>query len=1685
MCFPLGAATAILHEGGISVQASGRLWAITVIFPEKEWLFQQKVSMRKLTSVILTNNVQWSTFRLPIWFRSVNFAILMMLHDTCRAMMKRLTLQYIIYMKRKTNLLIAACMALSPALMGTEAAAQTFEKLFEWAPDYYADINDDGKQEYFLYGKWRTLAGEELCSLPDGMGVNAMVCSMFYITANPVPGFASAANNYYKTGGDVFYMKDGKYVITKAYEGDDALMGATWADINLDGRMDVLYWKNEAINQGYVYVPYVKMLCADGTFVDQPLEVVTDMDELQGAMDATGGNGTFSVSNNSSFSGFCSGKGVSFPVGPMNVVDLNQDGYPDFIDEKGFSYLSLGDGRYYLASIAARKVRAGDVNGDGLTDLLVYDGNELKLKLNTGQGFKDVSLLSNNNLRDVYMLDCDGDGHLDILAAVTAEDASFLAFFRNQGNGTFKRTVRSFEELVNWEAPYFINNNGLPSMVSYADGDLMCWNWDASFNVEKVALTSGVRSFNKFFLLDVDGDGKIDMPGQADSKEFGIFHCKVEKANTPPARMQAPKLLLDKSTGLLRAEWEHGTDAENSAGDLSYEFEITSPSGEYLFRTFTKSLFTLASAGSWGTSSVQARVRAIDGSGMKGKWSDVAKQDGILAVPSVALICPYNASTGDTVFVHELSGMKCEMKGLPDGRLVTDKDGRKGFVFASHGTKKIELAAQNGMTISRRIELQPVRVESTYLNYSAKRFGLPSDLGFCFDFAQLGALQAMAGSGYYKWNGHKYEKQPVFDFSDGAPAQFVFDANMDGLPDPAEDNLYLGQYSLKVAVNQGDGDFLKSTVSGEFSGSGNIYSYMDINNDGLMERFYRGYDGNHYFYRTDMNEGLVKTDYMDLGDQSKNIDFCLDVCADFDRDGRLDILGNTKGEDGYPYWAILFNEGNGRWTVKHILQTNEPLADIVVYDVDGDGYVDIVRNYWTRKAVSRNRGNREFADWEELDGYLLKMDIDQDGLADLQLSDDGRSVIVSNHGSPVQVPMNFDLFRSDFADINNDGVPDYIDIGGSVIMRIANNNTAPTAPTTLIATQTADEVIISWDGATDKESTTSQLRYNISIKEKGATGDDAYIWSPLNATSNQARMSLVPGIPTYYRQATKLPMPISRFQAGKTYEICVQAIDPWYASSPFSKVIEFTPQAECHITLPAKAGVDEYVAYRTVSNVQGALSIRQAEGMDLSKAGYIKWNTPGVKTVVTTNTNSMIKSTTQILIVDKPNLDVQIPARALAGQTLVVDMPECMRNVGAKVSVTSDEAKVAYDANSNKAVVTLPEQDGDCQLTITYADDVWQKAITRNYNINVVGQNWTPQIAQVKVADGHSVIQWDEQNLPAPELFTGMVNIYRESDIADSYDLIAQVPMSQGKYVDEQSHSEVCSYRYQMTLSTIYGVETLSSTVHATMHVLANRGLGNDINIRWTPYEGTTVAQYVVYAGTSPDNMQLVDRLSGYARSYVHHRNSDATTYYAVGFVAKSELSGKAKAKTIANDEIVSNIISSADAYSVNAVQSIEIATREEEATFTQERLTLHLLAYVTPSQASIGKVEWSLLAGESLVNLSDDGVMQLIPGTKGGEVVVQAKAIDGSGITATRTFAVPQVSGVESVEANADGVKISAMLGGVRLTGITNPTDVIVTTANGTVVYRSILAADHRIALSNGLYIVRAGNRVGKVMVR
>ena len=123
--------------------------------------------------------------------------------------------------------------------------------------------------------------------------------------------------------------------------------GATWADVNLDGLEDLLYWDN---SDG-TYRPYFKIQKRDGTFTTQPMPVVTDPEKLKSAQYAMAGNGAFTI-RTTGMTAFASPNSGYYSKDPMTVVDLNLDGYPDFIDENGNSLISLGNGKYYSAAFS-------------------------------------------------------------------------------------------------------------------------------------------------------------------------------------------------------------------------------------------------------------------------------------------------------------------------------------------------------------------------------------------------------------------------------------------------------------------------------------------------------------------------------------------------------------------------------------------------------------------------------------------------------------------------------------------------------------------------------------------------------------------------------------------------------------------------------------------------------------------------------------------------------------------------------------------------------------------------------------------------------------------------------------------------------------------------------------------------------------------------------------------------------------------------------------------------------------------------------------------------------------------------------------------------------------------------------------------------------------------------------------
>lgn len=1605
---------------------------------------------------------------------------------------------------KKFNLLLLTGLVLLPTI---PLSAQTFEDVFKEGahsvPTFFDDVNNDGKLEYLWnYNKdkmqWLSIDGSlvlDLNAIKDN-GIcadnirNNRYLKLQKLNAEPYSGFAYYGVDYSSIKCKVLIPRNGSYVYHEFRM--ENTTGATWADVNLDGLEDLLYWDN---SDG-TYRPYFKIQKRDGTFTTQPVPVVTDPEELKSAQYAMAGNGAFTIRTNG-MTAFASPNSGYYSKDPMTVVDLNLDGYPDFIDENGYSLISLGNGKYYSAAFSGR-VKVADVNGDGLTDLIVYSNGELKLKLNTGTDFKETLLLSNNAVDGIHVLDCNGDGLLDVLVTVPGKENSFIAFLKNQGNGTFKRTVKSFTGEYKWSAPYFINNNGLPSLFTLGDftfkkddssvitireGLVTIWNWNSNFKVTPTSINQDTSYALTLPPRDIDGDGKMEFSAYIPENDWaaeksGIFRYAVDKVNTAPKKMKVPGLVLDKSIGMLRAEWEAGSDAENATGDLSYEFEISS-GGEYLYRTYTKSLFALAAAGVWGKNSVSARVRAIDACGMKGEWSDYAQLTDISQLATFT-IDKKTVSTCDTVFVSSLNGQNFTLRGKPDGTIVTSADGRQGIMFDTFGKKQIEGVSSDGLTFALDVDVLPFRIENI-----ASNFG-----GVFFDYFQEGRMLGMRWNGLCVYNNGKFDKLPVFGLSDGVDSDrlAVFDANMDGLPDVLCSPFNANR--IQAVINIGDGDFEKSTDAYTYDGKEYYvrypYYYVDLNNDGLLD--YCSYDSDASKHKVYYNngDGTFTSKPLDFGDYTLD-EVYYKAFADYDRDGRIDALVRLKNNNNKKCYAVAFNKGNGKFDVVEIkLPANSELSsDSKPYDIDGDGYMDIMSYY-----PVMNKGNRTFEVQQIYSNNRpVYIDFDLDGKLDYQ-SRNGMEFTVSNNGSPVTFenlqPKGYigetSYYADNFADVDNDGVPDrtYADL---YLIKQKCINTSPTAPTTVYANQKNGEVVISWSGATDKESTNAQLLYNISIRKKGETGDGSYIWSPLNANDDNAKMART-GIQTYYRQATTLPMPISRFEAGKTYEICVQTLDPWMAHSPFSKVIEFTPTETTLVSLPEKAGVGQAVKVSVESNV-GEITLTTDDG-EVRNDGTIVWNTPGLKTVLAVSAaNSQVQGTVRIMIYEQPSLEVNIPDKVLAGQTIVVNMPECFRNEDAKVSVSADNAEVAYDANTNQTVVAISENATSCSLKLNYSDDVWSSVVKKNYDVEVVGVGWQPQLAQVTVADGHNVLEWNAgQTLPDASIFTGKVNVYRETNVADSYEKIGEIALESGRFVDTDSRPDVKSNRYMITLPTVYGVESAPSRVHASVHLMVNKGMGNDINLHWTPYEGADISQYVIFAGATPDNMQVVETLSGYSRSYVHHRTSDDVTYYAIGMKQKSGAMKSRGMRAEAKQEVVSsNVISSKEAYAVKLVTNIEIQTEETDATISETQTTLHLKAWVTPVLATIANVEWSIVEGAEFATIDKNGVFTANMGSKAGSVVVQAKAIDGSGVVAKRTFDIPQSTGVSAV---TDGASAVTIISGYGHIFVKNASGLItVTTASGAVVYRSVADGERKVCLPAGIYIVKTGKTARKVVVR
>lgn len=858
----------------------------------------------------------------------------------------------------------------------------------------------------------------------------------------------------------------------------------------------------------------------------------------------------------------------------------------------------------------------------------------------------------------------------------------------------------------------------------------------------------------------------------------------------------------------------------------------------------------------------------------------------------------------------------------------------------------------------------------------------------------------------------------------------ILELNGDGKPDFIASN----GNDTKMYLSQPDRSY-KATSCPSL---GSQLTQADLNRDGRPDIY-----GNYLKVSDQQKRFLLNDGDMDFHTYEGEI--CLNTSnspigqynyltpiGDMDNDGRVDFIENT---------LMYKNTANGVWEEKKLYSGEEYIEPVAVADFNRDGYLDIVAAYrWDRGTpIYRQRLYLNQGDWK-----------------------------FEAHKLPTQ---SSSLTLVGIADVDGDCTPDY---NAYTRIRSSFKNTVPTVPQNVYASQTTDGLTIYWDGATDKETPSHSLRYNLSVKKKGASGEGAYVISPLNLTDNKAQTG-EPGY-VHYRTATRFTIPTTALEAGQTYEIQVQAVDAWNAHSDFSPVYEYTAQAVSLLSLPGKGRVSWPIPFETT--ILGSPQIDTDGGV--IDGNTIEWSTSGLKTV--TLTVDDIVSRAQIEILEDPDITIDLPSQVPGCTPIQVTLPEFLLSPDVTFDIDCHkEVEFIHEEGQAEATFTFPE-DGDYTIWLTVRNDVFG-TMDDLLLTTVEGSGIVPTIEQVAtdVATGHNRISWSSPTGIPRLLRNGTVRIYRETAVSDRYEVVGEVPFADKSYVDATSTPNLLSQRYFITIVTKYGDESRSSAIHANAHLMVNRAMGHDINLSWTPYEGRDVMQYVILSGPSPDRLTELAAVSGHTLSYTHARTSDEATYYALA--VRFDVPQKRASADDARNR--SNVVCSADAFDVTMAQSVAITSQEAELKLDQEQPQLHLQAVVLPMSTTLKRVQWSVVEGETLATAAQDGTVSLKDNATGGQVMVEAAVTDGSGIRETVTFTAAPYTDIVPVE--AEEVRIYATGGVIRIEGIRSATTLRLYNLQGTLLHQSEASGDTQISTSGlrGVYILQAGRKTQKLMLR
>ena len=323
---------------------------------------------------------------------------------------------------------------------------------------------------------------------------------------------------------------------------------------------------------------------------------------------------------------------------------------------------------------------------------------------------------------------------------------------------------------------------------------------------------------------------------------------------------------------------------------------------------------------------------------------------------------------------------------------------------------------------------------------------------------------------------------------------------------------------VQVAMGGASGFGKGSTVLENMDIYESTLNVFDYNNDGNVDVLLSCYGtpllfkGGNTFVKV---ENFSLEDNYSLNDDDKAGEKTteryytgLTLTADFDLDGLQDIL--SKDSHGNP--VLYKNNGDGTFTKVN----NSNLSPVrggtmAVGDFNKDGYPDVAVSGWADEVsndvcvINKNNGDGTANLNGSCKGGVDWADVNGDGLIDIIYTGESNSsnvVVAVNNGnlsfSPKEIPENR-VARGGAAvsafDYNGDGIIDLAVMGYNDKSFLTKHfsvwngagvkaNTVPAAPVALRMLSGDGNVTFQWDAASDGETPSASLRYNLYVKLK-------------------------------------------------------------------------------------------------------------------------------------------------------------------------------------------------------------------------------------------------------------------------------------------------------------------------------------------------------------------------------------------------------------------------------------------------------------------------------------------------------------------------------------------------------------------------------------------------------------------------